>query len=56
MAGPYVAINGKMVAVTGTVWEIYLPTGVYEVGFCDVGSYTAQVKGFISGVLYDIVP
>ncbi len=46
--------------------EVYLPSGTYEVGFTDTNSpilgsstvsgWTGEVKGYISGILYDIVP
>jgi hypothetical protein len=48
----YVLINGKV--ITGN--ETYLPAGTYSVGFSDYSTMTGEVKGFISGVLYDIVP
>ena len=35
--------------------DIYLPSGTYSIGFGD-SYYPGEIKGYISGVLYDIVP
>jgi hypothetical protein len=51
----YVLINGKVI-YNNTGNETYLPAGTYSVGFSDFSTLTGEVKGFISGVLYDIVP
>jgi len=60
-----VLINDKVVGFRSekpSVTEIYLPTGTYSVGFTDSYAYDptyacpGEVLGFISGVLYDIVP
>jgi hypothetical protein len=63
LTGGIVLINDKCVGfmnTNGTIAELYLPTGTYSVGFTDGFNVTAQctgeVKGYISGVLYDIVP
>lgn len=45
------SINGRTLSV-----ETYLPSGTYTIGFSDTGGYTGEVKGYNSGVLYDIVP
>jgi len=53
----YVLINGRVISINNVGNETFLPTGSYTVGFTDVFlSYTGEVKGFISGVLYDVVP
>ena len=44
-----------------TVTELYFPEGTYNLGFTDNSNNfspacTGEVKGYISGVLYDIVP
>lgn len=52
--GQYVTINGKV--SLPAVGEIYLPSGTYEVGFSDISGLTSEVKGVVSGILYDIVP
>jgi hypothetical protein len=52
----YVLINDKCVSVNNAGNENYLPTGTYTVGFTDFINYSGEVKGYISGVLYDIVP
>jgi len=55
-AGGYCLINRRVVnaGVVGT--EIFLPAGTYEVAFTDIYGSDGEVKGYISGVLYDIVP
>jgi hypothetical protein len=65
-SGGYILINDMVVgfihnAYTNGVTELYFPTGVYNVGYTDIPniltpSCTGEVKGYISGVLYDIVP
>jgi hypothetical protein len=54
----YVLINEKVIAAPTNIIELYLPQGNYNVGFSDsAGSGSScSVKGYISGVLYDIVP
>ena len=53
----YVLINGRIIPMNYTGGnDTYLPTGTYSVGFTDYAAYPGEVKGFISGVLYDIVP
>jgi hypothetical protein len=65
--GGVVLINDKCVGfmtTNGSMAELYLPAGSYTVGFTDsnvynsstFGTCTGEVKGYISGVLYDIVP
>jgi len=65
--GGIVLINDKCVGymiTNGTMAELYLPAGTYTAGFTDspvynsstFGTCTGEVKGYISGVLYDIVP
>jgi hypothetical protein len=63
LTGGIVLINDKCVGfmtTNGTMAELYFPTGTYSVGFTDGFNVTApcsgEVKGYISGVLYDIVP
>lgn len=68
VTGGLVLINDKIVGfmfTNGTISELYLPTGTYTVGFTDsmntaitttFPACVGEVKGYISGVLYDIVP
>jgi hypothetical protein len=69
LTGAMVLINDKVVGhltPTGILSELYLPSGTYSIGFTDALSGTAagvtfpactgEVKGYISGILYDIVP
>jgi hypothetical protein len=66
ISGGYILINDVVVgfihnAYTNGVTELYFPTGVYNVGYTDIPnilspSCTGEVKGYISGILYDIVP
>jgi hypothetical protein len=69
---PYVeiTINEKAINYTWSGGrapiELYLPSGTYNIGVTDsqapyttgtgVGYFSGEVKGFISGILYDIVP
>jgi hypothetical protein len=62
LTGGIVLINDKCVGfmnTNGTITDLYLPSGTYNVGFTDGFNVTAQctgeVKGYISGILYDIV-
>ena len=52
----YATINEKVVSFNNLGNELYLPTGIYIIGFTDFPSYAGEVKGYISDVLYDIVP
>jgi hypothetical protein len=65
--GAYVTINEKTINNLGGPVEIYLPSGTYNVGITDsptiastsggiISYWTGEVKGYISGILYDIVP
>ena len=45
------SINGRTLSV-----ETYLPSGTYTIGFSDIPYEIGEVKGYISGVLYDIIP
>jgi hypothetical protein len=66
--GGHVLINDKIVGfmvANGPLSELYLPTGEYTVGFTDSMNFgvtatnpacVGEVKGYISGILYDIVP
>jgi hypothetical protein len=58
--GVIVLLNEKTIANSSSDIEIYLPTGTYNIGFADYPSVSnppfGEVKGFISGVLYDVVP
>ncbi len=54
--GSFCLINNRVINVSSTSNEVYLPTGTYDIGFTDWSQYTGEVKGYISGVLYDIVP
>ena len=60
-----VTINDKTIcSELGGPIELYLPAGSYQVGFTDTNTpvlttgsgWGGEVKGYISGVLYDIVP
>jgi len=52
----YGFINQRGIGNANTITEVYLPTGTYNVGFADYPGLFGEVKGYISGVLYDIVP
>jgi hypothetical protein len=49
-------INQRGIGNANTITEVYLPTGTYNVGFADYLGLAGEVKGYVSGVLYDIVP
>jgi hypothetical protein len=49
-------INQRGIGNANEVTEVYLPSGTYNVGFSDLPGASGEVKGYISGVLYDIVP
>ena len=49
-------INQRGIGNANEVTEVYLPSGTYNVGFADYPGVFGEVKGYISGVLYDIVP
>jgi hypothetical protein len=69
---PYVevTINEKAINYMGSGGrapiELYLPSGTYNIGVTDspapyttsagLGFFSGEVKGYISGILYDIVP
>ena len=50
-----VYINDMMIYNTAE-GRIMLPTGTYTLTFYDQFSYLGNYKGFLSGILYDIVP
>jgi hypothetical protein len=49
-----ILLNDKILWQTGA--EIWLPSGIYEIKLLDSPTNSGTYKGFISGVLYDIVP
>jgi hypothetical protein len=51
--GAAILINEKYINTGGDVW---LPAGTYEIKLVDAVSSAAAVIGYISGVLYDVVP
>jgi len=55
-AGGYCLINRRVVNAGVVGNEVFLPSGTYEVGFTDINGSEGEVKGYISGILYDIVP
>ena len=55
----YISINQRVISRATDSIELYLPTGNYAVGFfpdSNTLSTDCNIKGYISGVLYDIVP
>jgi hypothetical protein len=48
------AINNKLIGFSGV--EFFLPSGTYSIQARDFPSCSGSLKGFISGVIYDIVP
>jgi hypothetical protein len=51
-----ILINDKLAFYTAGHGEIWLPEGTYEIKVCDYPAQSQAFKGFLSGVLYDIVP
>ncbi len=51
----HIFISGRMISgISGS--EIFLPSGTYNVQISDYPGSYSSMQGFISGVIYDIVP
>lgn len=53
------SIGGSSYFLINNRWvdgELYLPAGTYQISITDFYGSSGEVKGYISGVLYDIVP
>jgi hypothetical protein len=53
------SIGGSAYFLINNRWvdgELYLPAGTYAISITDFYGSSGEVKGYISGVLYDIVP
>ncbi len=51
-----ILLNDMNISLWQIGGEIWLPSGIYEIKLIDQPTNSGTYKGFISGVLYDIVP